>query len=157
MHMKKIFAVLLLLNFSTAAFAEKFKADDILGFWLTKEERAVIEIYKNGDKYEGKLVWLIDIHTGKKTEILDDKNPDEKLQKRSLQGLVNLKGFSFDGEKWVDGEIYDPNKGKTYSAKMSLKNKNELHLRGFIGISLFGRTSEWKRQKQSTPNKYLKK
>lgn len=98
MHMKKIFAVLLLLNFSTAAFAEKFKADDILGFWLTKEERAVIEIYKNGDKYEGKLVWLIDIHTGKKTEILDDKNPDEKLQKRSLQGLVNLKGFSFDGE-----------------------------------------------------------
>ena len=154
MLMKKIFVILSLISFSSFSLAEKFSADDVLGFWLTKEERAVIQIYKNGDKYEGKLVWLIDVHTGKKEIVLDDKNPDQELQKRSLQGLVNLRGFKFDEGEWVDGEIYDPKKGKTYSAKMKLKNQNELHLRGYIGIPMFGRTSEWKRQKNSLPNKY---
>ena len=156
MHAKKILLTLLLASFSFSSFAEKFKADDIVGFWLTKEERAVIEIYKEGESFEGKLVWLIDIHTGKKKEILDVNNPDEKLQKRSLQGLKNLEGFKFDGDEWTGGTIYDPKKGKTYSAKMKLESKDELHLRGFVGIPLFGRTSEWKRQASNIPDKYKK-
>ena len=156
MLMKKIFVILSLISFSSITLAEKFSTDEILGFWLTKEERAVIQIYKNGDKYEGKLVWLIDVHNGKKEIILDDKNPDEDLQKRNLQGLINLKGFIFEDGEWVDGEIYDPNKGKTYSAKMKLENKNELHLRGYIGIPMFGRTSEWVRQAGITPDKFQK-
>jgi uncharacterized protein (DUF2147 family) len=156
MHAKKILLTLLLASFSFSSFSEKFKADDIVGFWLTKEERAVIEIYKEGESFEGKLVWLIDIHTGKKKEILDVNNPDNKLQKRSLQGLKNLEGFKFDGDEWTGGTIYDPKKGKTYSAKMKLESKDELHLRGFVGIPLFGRTSEWKRQSSNIPDKYKK-
>jgi uncharacterized protein (DUF2147 family) len=156
MHARKILLTLLLASLSFNSFAEKFVADDIVGFWLTKEERAVIEIVKNGEEFEGKLVWLIDIHTGKKKDVLDIQNPDEKLQARSLQGLKNLEGFKFDGEEWNGGEIYDPKKGKNYSANMKLENKNELHLRGYVGIPLFGRTSEWKRQKGALPDKYSK-
>jgi uncharacterized protein (DUF2147 family) len=154
MHAKKILLTVLLVSLSFNTLAEKFAESDILGFWLTKEERAVIEIYKNGDTFEGKLVWLIDIHTGKSKEVLDAENPEEELQSRSLQGLVNLKGFKFDGGEWTGGEIYDPKKGKNYSANMKLENKDELHLRGYVGIPLFGRTSEWKRQKGAVPNKY---
>jgi len=151
---KKIFASLLLLSFSAVTFAEKFNPDDIVGYWLTKEERAVIEVYKDGEEFAGKLVWLIDLHTGAKKEVLDAENPDKKLQSRSLLGLKNLWGFKFKDGEWVGGEIYDPKKGKTYSANMKLVNKDELHLRGYVGVPLFGRTSEWKRQKNIIPDNF---
>lgn len=156
MHVKKIFVTLLLVNFSLSSFAEKFEADDITGYWLTKEEKAVIQVYKNGDNFEGKLVWLVDLHTGKKKEVLDDKNPEEELQNRSLLNLKNLSGFKYDDGEWTGGNIYDPKSGKTYSAKMKLEGKDDLSLRGYVGIPLFGRTSEWKRQSSIIPDKYSK-
>lgn len=156
MHLKKIFVLLLLSSFSTASFAEKVLTDDILGFWLSAKKTGVVEIYKNDDKYEGKLVWIKDIHDGKVKDKFDDENPDEKLKKRSLQGLKILDGFTFKDGQWSDGKIYDPESGKTYSSFMKLENKNQINLRGYIGISLFGRTSEWTRQKASTPDQYQK-
>ncbi len=70
-------------------------------------------------------------------------------------GLVNLEGFKFDDGEWEDGTIYDPKSGKTYSATMELDGKNLLKIRGYVGISLFGRTTEWTRQKSKTPDKFL--
>ena len=58
-----------------------------------------------------------------------------------------LKGFSFDDGEWVDGSIYDPKTGKTYSCKMTLKGNDKLSVRGYIGISLIGRTDVWTRVK----------
>ena len=59
-------------------------------------------------------------------------------------GLVFLKGFEKDGEnKWDDGEIYDPKNGKTYSSEMTLVSSKQLNVRGYIGISLIGRTSKF--------------
>lgn len=152
MHAKKILLILSLVSLSLSSLAKEYNADDITGFWLTKEKRAVIEITKVDDKFEGKLVWLIDIHNGTKKDILDVENPNKDLQKRSLQGLKNLEGFTFDDGQWTGGSIYDPKSGKTYSAKMKLENINELHLRGYVGIPLFGKTSEWTRQKSRVPN-----
>jgi len=58
-------------------------------------------------------------------------------------------GFKYKGKnRWVKGKIYDPDNGKTYSCKMKLVD-NELKVRGFIGISLFGRTTVW--TKKSSP------
>ena len=55
-------------------------------------------------------------------------------------------GFRYGGKNgWGNGRIYDPNKGKTYSCKAKLKG-NELHIRGFIGVSVFGRTTVWIRK-----------
>lgn len=34
------------------------RASDIVGFWLSQEGNAKVEIYKSGDKYYGKIVWL---------------------------------------------------------------------------------------------------
>src|SRR5690606_4566928 len=83
------------------------------------------------------------IHDGEK-EVLDVNNPDEKLRNRSLLGLKNLDGFKFDDGEWTGGEIYDPKKGKTYSANMEIED-GKLHLRGYVGVPLFGRTAVWER------------
>lgn len=154
MHLKRIFVLLLLSSFSTVTLAKKFSSDDITGFWLSEKGTGVIEVYKQGDKYEGKLVWIKDIYEGKFDDKFDDKNPDEELRKRSLQDIKMLQGFSFNGVKWSGGEIYDPESGKTYSAYMKLQNENLLKLRGYIGVSFLGRTSEWTRQKSAVPDRY---
>jgi uncharacterized protein (DUF2147 family) len=55
--------------------------------------------------------------------------------------------LSRDGDgAWSGGFIYDPNSGKTYRCKLKLKDRNTLKLRGYIGISLLGRTDVWTRQ-----------
>jgi len=76
------------------------------------------------------------------------ENPDEELQKRPIMGLELLSNFEFDGDdEWEDGDIYDPKSGKTYSCYMEFtdKTKNELKVRGYIGVSLLGRTTYWTR------------
>lgn len=61
-------------------------------------------------------------------------------------GLVILNNLKYDGDgEYEDGQIYDPKSGKTYSASAELVNKNQLDLRGYVGISLIGRTSSWTR------------
>ena len=43
--------------------------------------------------------------------------------------------------------VIDPENGKTYSCKITLKNNGDLTVRGFIGVSLLGRNTTWKRLK----------
>lgn len=154
MRIKRIFVFLLLISFNFQAFAINAKSDEIIGFWLSEKGNGVVEIFKKGDEYQGKLVWIQEIFEGEIKDKLDEENPDEKLQKRSLQGLRILHGFKFKDGEWSDGKIYDPESGNTYSAYMKLKNKDKLKLRGYIGISLFGRTSQWVRQKSRIPDRY---
>lgn len=149
--MKKI-SQLLLLNFLLVcftSFTSKFSADDIIGQWKTAQGKAVVEIFKQGNKYFGKIIWLAepnDAETGKPKT--DKKNPNENLRSRPLIGLVNLKDFGFVKENvWEDGKIYDPKNGKEYSCNMKLSDKNTLQVRGYIGISLLGRTETWTRNK----------
>lgn len=127
--------------------AQSHKSDDILGVWLNEEATGKIQIYKQGDKYFGKLVWLrtpLDSLTGKPRT--DNKNPDPKLQSMPLIGLVNLKDFSFNGkEEWSGGMIYDPKNGKTYKCYIRFESANKLKIRGFIGVSLLGRNTFWTR------------
>ncbi|MEZ5196333.1 MAG: DUF2147 domain-containing protein [Bacteroidales bacterium] len=127
--------------------AQDYKTDDILGHWLNEEQDGKVEIYKENGKYYGKLVWLkfpIDEETGKPK--LDKHNPDDELKKRPSKGIILMNDFVYDGDgEWDDGEIYDPKSGKTYSCYMKLESMNKLKVRGFIGVSLIGRTTYWTR------------
>lgn len=121
-------------------------ADAALGIWFNAEKDGKIQIYKQGDKYFGKLIWLKTPNDDQGKPRLDNKNEDEKLRTRPLQGLVIIQHFEFSGDNvWEEGKIYDPKNGKTYSCKITLKNKNTLDVRGFIGFSLLGRTTTWTR------------
>jgi len=136
-----LFSALLLVKQNIAA---QVKSDDIVGTWLTPgKEPAKILIYKSGEKYFGKIVWLKYPEENGKPR-LDNNNPDKARRNNQIIGLVILKGFQFDGvDEWEDGKIYDPENGKTYSCYLSLKDKTTLKVRGYVGISWFGRTETW--------------
>jgi uncharacterized protein (DUF2147 family) len=139
--MKNIKLILLFL-LSGWTLQAQTNTDAITGEWLTQSKDGSILIYKQANKYYGKIIG------GKNEGRKDDKNPDEKLRSQPLIGKVILSNFVFDGKsKWEDGTIYDPNNGKTYSCVIKLKNNNEMEVRGYVGISLFGRTDVWTRIK----------
>ena len=132
-------------TFCLAASAQK--ADAILGSWVNPNGEDHILIYKKGNKYFGKLDWIKHPNDEQGKPKTDKKNPDVALQSRPDLGLELLKDFTFNGEDvYKDGTIYDPKSGKTYSCKMTIK-ENTLKIRGYVGISLFGRSEIWTRIK----------
>jgi uncharacterized protein (DUF2147 family) len=150
--MRKIMnAVILLLLWQMPVYAAN--PEDILGVWNTEHNDAKVEIFKCGEKYCGKIVWLKDPNyppNSKEgtpgTPKIDHNNPDPALRARPVMGLQFMSNFRYAGDNvWKDGRLYDPEKGKTYSGKMTVVSHNQLDLRGFVGISLLGRTSKWTR------------
>ena len=116
------------------------KSDAVLGEWLSAKKDTRFLIYKQGNTFFGKILWGSDAITK------DSKNPDPKLQSRDLVGLTMLNNFVFEGgNTWSDGTIYDPREGKTYSCKLTLKSPDQLSVRGYVGVALFGRTETWTR------------
>ena len=145
--MKKTASLILPLLIGLLSFAAN--PDEILGFWKTGDGKGIVQIYKKGDKFFGKIVWLAepkDPETGQPR--VDKKNEKESLRSRPLLGMENLTNFNYVKKGlWQDGEIYDPKSGETYSCTIKMIDANTLEVRGYVGISLFGRTDTWKRQK----------
>jgi len=112
--------------------------------WYNEEKNAKIKIYKAADgKFYGKIVWLRDPYDDYGKPKLNPFCADKARCNEPLLGMVILKGFKKDGEcGYGDGTIYDPRNGKTYSCKMTCKN-GVLDVRGYIGFSLFGKTTVW--------------
>ncbi len=141
---KKIVSLVLAVSFAFSALAQN--KDAILGKWLNASGEGQILIYKKGDQYFGKLFWLKNPNDDKGNVKSDTKNPDSSLKIRPLSGLELLKNFKYEGDGvWEKGSIYDPKTGKTYSCKMSMKSSDKLDIRGYVGISLLGRTETWTR------------
>ncbi len=146
--MKYVLTCLILLSSTFLLRAQN--TDDVIGKWKNGEGTGIVEIYRTtSGHYAGKIIWLkepIDPDTGKPK--LDKRNPDETKQNVPTLGLVNMHGFTFNNEDkvWENGSIYDPKNGKEYSCKMEMKDQNNLKVRGYIGVSLIGRTDNWTRQ-----------
>ena len=122
------------------------EADAILGVWESGSGKARIKIDRAGDKFNGRIVWLREPKDEAGNPKVDKNNPDETLRTKPLLGYSMLKDFEFAGEKvWEKGTIYDPESGSTYSCTITMTDENTLDVRGFIGVSLFGRTDVWKR------------
>jgi uncharacterized protein (DUF2147 family) len=148
---KSIFTLLstFVLFLLTTAFSKPTNnPDSLVGVWKTGEGTAMVRIYKNGEKYQGKIVWLKepnDPETGKPKQ--DKNHPDEVNKTRPILGMINIWGFSFkEKDLWEDGNIYDPKNGSTYSCTIKMTNPNTLEVRGYIGVSIIGRTDTWTRQ-----------
>ena len=124
--MKKLYFLIITLICFQSIHAQK-NADLILGKWQTGSGNAHVEIYKNGNTYQGKIVWLSEpIDPETKKPKTDTKHPDASLHQ---------------------GHIYDPKNGKEYKCNISFKDKNTLNVRGYIGFSMIGRTDVWTRVK----------
>jgi uncharacterized protein (DUF2147 family) len=136
-----------LVAFSADSYAPAYNADDIIGVWQPSNKRSKVEIFKRGNAYFGKVVWLLEPNDANGNPRMDIKNEKESLRKKPLLGLEMLKGFEYDADDkaWDDGTIYDPNEGETYSCIIKMKDKNHLDVRGYIGFSLIGRSDTWTR------------
>lgn len=138
--MKKIIPLMfaVITQFTIAfAISNTDEADKVLGIYWSPKKDAKIEIYKKANRYFGRSVWTA---ANKK----DIKNPDASLKTRALAGVDLFTNFMYKDGIYLDGKIYDPESGKTYDCKMSL-NGNILKVRGYIGISLLGRTELFER------------
>lgn len=140
--MKKTIIITLFSFFFTSFFAQEVSADAVIGSWLTASGKAIVNIYKEGDKYNGKIIWLKTPNYDDGKPKMDKNNPDKEKRTAPLLGLNMLKGFTFRKGQWLDGTIYDPENGKTYSCFIKYR-EGMLDLRGYIGISLVGRTQTW--------------
>jgi len=70
------------------------------------------------------------------------------LANAPLIGLPLLTGLKRDGLSYSGGSLVDPDSGSVYSVKMTLSPDGQtLDVRGFIGVSLFGRSQTWIRDK----------
>jgi uncharacterized protein (DUF2147 family) len=121
--------------------------DAILGRWVSSSGEAYIDITKKGSRYFGKIVKLKEPNDENGRPKTDYKNPNSSLRKRPILGLELLNDFIYEDGKWTDGTIYDPKSGKTYRCNMSLKENGQLSMRGYVGVSLIGRSEIWKRVK----------
>ncbi len=156
--MRSAWIALVLVFVVVAVPASAQDGDAILGLWATDPEggggEAHVEVYKEDGKYYGKIIWLAqpvyppDDPKGTPGEPKTDlNNPDPALQKEPVIGLFIVKDFVYNGKGlWHKGTIYDPDNGKTYKCKIKFgDNEKVLKVRGFIGVSLLGRTTLWTR------------
>ncbi len=143
--MKLISILTVMVCISASAFSQT-EADAIVGVWESGNGKARIKIDKAGEVFNGRIVWLREPKDENGKPKLDKNNPDEKLRTKPLLGYSMLQKFEYKGSKtWKDGTIYDPESGSTYSCTITMTDENTLEVRGYIGVSLFGRTDVWKR------------
>lgn len=121
-------------------------AQDVIGKWKLDDGTAIVEVYKSGDAYNGKIIWLEEPTDSKGDPIKDGNNPDPKLRSRQLIGLNMLSDLKKNGNEYTGGKIYDPANGKTYNCSMKVEG-NVLKVRGSLDKrGLIGRTMDWFRQ-----------
>ena len=122
-------------------------AQDVVGKWKLEDGTAIVEVYKSGDVYNGKIVWLKNPTEPDGTPAVDNLNPDASLRKRQLIGLNMLSGLKKVGGEYTGGKIYDLGNGKTYNCSMKVEG-DILKVRGSLDKrGLLGRTMDWFRVK----------
>lgn len=134
-------------------FSGLLQADSMspVGVWRTiddktKKERSVIRISEvEGGELRGVVEKIFDQPGDDPAHLCKECKGDRKDQ--PIIGMAILWGLKKQDDGWAGGEILDPKNGKIYRAKMSLsEDGNSLNVRGFIGVSLIGRTQTWHRE-----------
>ncbi len=123
--------ILIAILFSFKGYSQNSQ-DAIIGKWLrTPKEDLIIEVYKKGNEYKGKITW--------------SKNNDPKKP----IGYVILEGLQYNKNKnmWKSGKIHDPNSGSTYDAEAKIKSDGTLEVLGYMGMKFLGSKKYFKRAK----------
>lgn len=132
-----------------SAFSAFAQSTSPTGVWKTiddstKKEKSLVRIVEANGVYTGKVDKFLDPDTPKDATCKDcsDERKDQPILGMTI--IRNMKQSADDKAVFEGGEILDPNNGKVYKAKMKLvDNGSKLEVRGFIGISLLGRTQTW--------------
>ena len=122
--------------------------NSVLGKWKSIDDEtgkalAIVEIFEKNEKIYGRV---LEVLNPKNKNHICSKCADEDKDKPII-GLVVMKGLKKDGNEYNGGKILDPKSGKLYKCYINLEDEDKLKVRGYIGISLFGRTQYWHRVK----------
>jgi len=128
--------------------------DRLVGIWEPSNGRSRIKVDRIGNKYYGRVVWLIEPNDADGNPRTDINNPNPDLRNVPLRGFRMCKDFVYQGDDtWSEGTLYDPNNGSTYSGTIKMRDDNTLDMRGYIGVEAIGRTAVWKRLKMPSKKK----
>jgi uncharacterized protein (DUF2147 family) len=142
---------LLIASFALATMtgADALAGGSPVGYWKTIDDKtgtpaSVIHIWKDGDSVNGKIVQLF-LQPGEDADPTCEECEGDLKQKK-IVGLTILSGLEEDGDEWSGGDILDPENGKSYSCTVEVQEGGKkLKVRGYLGISLLGRTQYWHR------------
>lgn len=116
------------------------------GLWKTFDDKGkptgYVRIVEDAGVYTGMIEKGLE--TDKEEKYCTACKDERKDQK--MIGMVIIKNVKAKGDVYEGTEILDPFSGNTYRVKLTLKDEGKtLEVRGFIGVSLFGRTQVWQR------------
>jgi uncharacterized protein (DUF2147 family) len=118
--------------------ADAGNAGSPIGYWLTEDRDGVIEVAQCGKALCGRIVGI-------------GRAPGEPIPKdvhgRSQCGLTIIENEVPTSSGIWDGSVTDPRDGSTYGAQLWVDHDDRLHVRGYLGIPLFGHTQTWTRYK----------
>ena len=144
--MKSVFVTAILMFASSLVTA----AGSPVGVWRsiddkTKQERSIIRITEVNGELKGVVEKIFDQPGDDPAHLCKECKGERK--DKPIIGMPILWGLKKDGDAWAGGEIFDPKNGKIYRCKITLaEDGKSLNVRGFIGISLIGRSQTWLRQ-----------
>ena len=145
MNARALFASVALLATPMAAGAE-LPSDTAHGYWLTENRKAIVQIAPCGGDICGRMVWVEKPVDEAGRPKRDDKNEDAAKRARTICGLELVGGLvRTDDGAWSDGWLYNPRNGETYSAEIRPLSPSELEVRGYLGVSLLGKSQVWTR------------
>lgn len=119
-------------------------SDKIVGIWYNEDKTNNIEIYKAGDSYSGKIVWISELDSNPNLHPKDKNNPKPELRNRNILGMDIITGLQYSSDKWVKGTIYTPKKGMYANCKVELLSNGQLKI--IASKSGFTKTQKWTRK-----------
>ena len=144
-----LFAFALLVMLPASALAQ---ADACIGYWKTVDDetgrvKSVVQIYKSGNKYFGKVVKLYREPNEDQDPVCSECDNDDSRYNKRVLGMVILNDLVWEAgdREWDDGEILDPKNGSVYDCYLKLEGNDKMMVRGYLGFSLLGRTQYWYR------------
>ena len=142
--MRKILTTAALCLFAACLYATDLSPE---GHWATIDD-------ETGEVKSHVVIWLENGELkGKIEKLINPEEPNPvceackgKLKNQPITGMTFIWGLKKKGEEWQGGRILDPANGKEYKAKIKVIDEGKaLEVRGFIGLSLIGRTQTWQR------------
>lgn len=132
---------------STMTQVDDPKADAIVGSWSFYDNKLSVKIFKEGNEYKGRIIWMKEPLDKNGLPLLDQKNPEKVHRSEPVLNMVNLYGFKYnvDDNMWEEGFIYNPLTGETIKGSLELLDNNHLEMTGFVGFSLALTTETWTR------------
>lgn len=142
--MRNALILLVFLVGLTSAYGQAETKQAFEGVWVSVDDvsnqrKSEISLYVEGGKLYGQIARLL-LEEDKGKQCAACKGD---LKNKPIEGLTIIEGLEWDGTAWTGGKILDPANGKQYSCTLTLEDDQTLKVRGYLGISLLGRTQTW--------------